>query len=115
MSDTPDARRPRVCCGRTRATTSEETLMPTDPTRREFIKTTSASALAAAAIAAAPPAPATTQLAPPDKQRPGLNVPKPDKKPVGWAIVGLGQLALGEVMPAFRETKLARPVALVSG
>jgi predicted dehydrogenase len=96
--------------------------MPTDPTRREFMTTASAGALAAAAAAAgaagaagAATAPATTQLAPPDKQRPNLNVPRPQDKPVGWAIVGLGQLALGEVMPAFRETKLSRPVALVSG
>ena len=86
--------------------------MPIDRTRREFMKATSASMLAAAAMAATP---ATTQLAPPDKQRAGLNIPKPDKKPVGWAIVGLGQLALAEVMPAFRDAKLARPVALVSG
>jgi predicted dehydrogenase len=71
--------------------------------------TTGAGLLAAAAPAA------TTQLAPPEKQRPGLNVPKPADKPVGWAIVGLGQLALAEVMPAFREAKLSRPVALVSG
>ncbi|MEA2710455.1 MAG: hypothetical protein QOF78_3056 [Phycisphaerales bacterium] len=83
--------------------------MPTDPTRRDFMKTTGAGLIVAAAPAA------TTQLAPPEKQRPGLNVPKPQQKPVGWAIVGLGQLALAEVMPAFRETKLSRPVALVSG
>src|SRR4051794_19044603 len=90
--------------------------MPTDPTRRDFIMTTGAGLLAAAAAAPAPaPAAATTQLAPPEKQRPGLNVPKQAEKPVGWAIVGLGQLALAEVMPAFREAKLSRPVALVSG
>jgi len=81
--------------------------MPTDPTRRDFMKTTGASLMMAAAPA--------TQLAPPEKQRPGLNIPKPPNKPVGWAIVGLGQLALAEVMPAFRETKLSKPVALVSG
>jgi predicted dehydrogenase len=54
-------------------------------------------------------------LAPPDKQPPNLEVPKPPERTVGWAIVGLGELALGEVMPAFRECRLSRPVALVSG
>ena len=54
-------------------------------------------------------------LAPPDKQPPNLKVPEPVKRKVGWAIVGLGQLALEEIMPAFRETKLSEPVALVSG
>jgi predicted dehydrogenase len=54
-------------------------------------------------------------LAPPDKQPPNLKVPEPVKRKVGWAIVGLGELALEEVMPAFREAKLSEPVALVSG
>ncbi|MFO1349545.1 MAG: Gfo/Idh/MocA family oxidoreductase [Gammaproteobacteria bacterium] len=53
-------------------------------------------------------------LAPPDKQPPDLAVPEPKRK-VGWAVVGLGQLALEEVMPAFREAKQSEPVALVSG
>lgn len=54
-------------------------------------------------------------LAPPDKQPPDLKVPEPVKRKVGWAVVGLGELALEEVMPAFREAKLSEPVALVSG
>jgi predicted dehydrogenase len=54
-------------------------------------------------------------LAPPDKQPPNLKVPEPVKRKVGWAIVGLGELALEEVMPAFREARLSEPVALVSG
>ncbi len=54
-------------------------------------------------------------LAPPDKQPPNLKVPEPVKHKVGWAIVGLGELALEEVMPAFREAKFSEPVALVSG
>jgi len=58
---------------------------------------------------------ASIPLAPPQKQRPNLPVPKPDGKKLGWAIVGLGQLALAEVMAAFREAKLSKPVALVSG
>jgi predicted dehydrogenase len=38
----------------------------------------------------------------------------PDER-VGFAIVGLGHLALTQVLPAFGESRLARPVALVSG
>ena len=36
-------------------------------------------------------------------------------KKVGFAVVGLGQLGLGQIMPAFKDCKLAKPVALVSG
>ncbi|RYD84519.1 MAG: Gfo/Idh/MocA family oxidoreductase [Verrucomicrobiaceae bacterium] len=54
-------------------------------------------------------------LAPPDKQPPNLPVPEPAPRKIGWAIVGLGELALEEVMPAFLETRLSKPVALVSG
>ena len=67
--------------------------MPIDPTRREFIRASGTGLLAAAAI----------PLAPPDKQRPELPVPKPGGKKIGWAIVGLGQLAFGQVMPAFAK------------
>lgn len=54
-------------------------------------------------------------LAPPDKQPPDLKVPQPVPRKVGWAIVGLGELALEQVMPAFRQAKMSEPVALVSG
>ena len=33
----------------------------------------------------------------------------------GFAIVGLGRLALGEILPAMAKTKYCKPVALVSG
>jgi predicted dehydrogenase len=48
----------------------------------------------------------------------------PDKTPgpfdapserVGFAIVGLGHLSLGQILPAFGKTKYCKPVALVSG
>lgn len=48
----------------------------------------------------------------------------PDKMPgpfdppaqrVGFAIVGLGHLALGQILPAFGKTKYLRAAALVSG
>jgi predicted dehydrogenase len=39
----------------------------------------------------------------------------PPSERVGFAVVGLGHLALGQVLPAFGASKYARPVALVSG
>ncbi len=54
-------------------------------------------------------------LAPPDRQPSDLIVPTAPRRKVGWAIVGLGKLALDEVMPAFRQSELSKPVALVSG
>ncbi len=39
----------------------------------------------------------------------------PPERRIGFAIVGLGRLALEEIMPAFAECKLAKPTALVSG
>lgn len=54
-------------------------------------------------------------LAPPDDQPPNLNLPKIPKKKYGWAVVGLGQLALGQIMPAFGLCDLSQPTGLVSG
>src|SRR5690606_6237617 len=54
-------------------------------------------------------------LAPPDRQPPKLELPEIVERKAGWAIVGLGQLALEEVMPAFGQCRLSRPAALVSG
>lgn len=36
-------------------------------------------------------------------------------KPVGWAIVGLGRLSQGQILPGFAECKNSKVVALVSG
>lgn len=77
--------------------------------RRHFL------AAAAAFLASTTMNRADTPLAPPEKQPPHVKVPEPPARRVGWAIVGLGQLALEEVMPAFAQCRLARPVALVSG
>src|SRR3954468_13950490 len=73
-------------------------------TRRDFLRTSGAGMMAAA-----------IPLAPPEKQRPDLPVPREDGKKLGWAIVGLGQLALAQVMTAFHEARLSKPTALVSG
>ena len=59
--------------------------------------------------------PGKVPLAPPDKQGAEVEVPQPVKRKVGFAIVGLGKLAIEEILPAFAESKLSRPVALVSG
>ena len=58
---------------------------------------------------------AQVPLAPPDRQPPRLKLPEIVGRKAGWAIVGLGQLALEEVMPAFGQCQLSRPTALVSG
>ncbi len=54
-------------------------------------------------------------LAPPDKQSANLRIAEPIERTVGYAIIGLGQLAVEEILPAFASTKLSRIVALVSG
>jgi predicted dehydrogenase len=39
----------------------------------------------------------------------------PPEQRVGFALVGLGKLTLGQILPQFAHCKLARPTALVSG
>ncbi|MEO7988932.1 MAG: Gfo/Idh/MocA family oxidoreductase [Chryseolinea sp.] len=41
--------------------------------------------------------------------------PTNPQKRIGYAIVGLGHLTLGEIMPAFSACKFSKPVALISG
>ncbi len=82
------------------------------PHRREFVAVAGAAGaglLAARAAAADPP------LAPPNQESPDAKMPEKAERTVGWAVVGLGKLALEEVMPAFAACKLSRPVALVTG
>jgi predicted dehydrogenase len=83
-----------------------------DTSRRGFL---AASGAIGGGLLAAGRLQAYVPLAPPDKQPPELKVPKPVDRKVGWAIVGLGKLALEEVMPAFAECQVSKPVALVSG
>jgi predicted dehydrogenase len=42
-------------------------------------------------------------------------VPEPPGKKLGWAIVGLGSLAINQILPAFAKCEKSRVVALVSG
>jgi|tagenome__1003787_1003787.scaffolds.fasta_scaffold20926850_1 predicted dehydrogenase len=49
--------------------------------------------------------------------RPALaqQVPDPPGKKLGWAIVGLGSLAINQILPAFSKCEKSKVVALVSG
>jgi glucose-fructose oxidoreductase len=42
-------------------------------------------------------------------------VPEPPGRKLGWAIVGLGSLAINQILPAFARSEHARVTALVSG
>ena len=44
-----------------------------------------------------------------------LVVPEPPGKKLGWAIVGLGSLAIHQILPAFAQCEKSKVVALVSG
>ncbi len=57
-----------------------------------------------------PPIHAETER--PDAPPPNADAPS---RRVGFAIMGLGRLALENILPAFAQAKHARPVALVSG
>ena len=42
-------------------------------------------------------------------------MPEPRIPKIGYAIVGLGKFAIDQILPAFAQSKYARPAALVSG
>jgi predicted dehydrogenase len=44
-----------------------------------------------------------------------LRVPDPPGKKLGWAIVGLGSLAINQILPAFAKCEKSKVAALVSG
>lgn len=73
--------------------------------RRQFLRQTG---LGVAVAALAGPA-AAASLSPESLMQDA------DKKKIGFAIVGLGQYATEQMMPAFKESKHARITALVSG
>lgn len=50
-----------------------------------------------------------------EKQDAPLPAPMEPAKRIGYAIVGLGNLSLRQILPAFGSSKYAKPVALVSG
>jgi predicted dehydrogenase len=80
-------------------------------TRRNFLQ----HAAMGASVLVASKAMAKTPIAPPDKQSADAKMPEVVKRKLGIAVVGLGKLAIEEVLPAFAESKYAQPVALVSG
>jgi len=85
-------------------------------TRREFLTVATAFAGSFPSIAFADdPAESEITLAPPDDQPEELKIEEKAPKKLGWAVVGLGGLALGEILPAFSECTMSKPVALVSG
>lgn len=57
------------------------------------------------------------ELAPTEKPStpPEERQPLAPEKRLGWAVVGLGALSLGQLLPALREAKYSRLVAVVSG
>jgi predicted dehydrogenase len=75
-----------------------------DITRRRFI-TKVGQGLVAAKVVGGLLKPAHAQLV----------VPDPPGKKLGWAIVGLGSLAINQILPAFSQCEKSKVMALVSG
>lgn len=71
-------------------------------TRRRFLERTGQGLVTAGALAAS----AGAQ---------GLRVPDPPGRKAGFAIVGLGNLSINQILPAFARCEKSKPVAFVSG
>src|SRR5687768_8584426 len=74
-----------------------------DITRRRFLARAGQGLVAAQAVGALTRA-ASAQT-----------VPDPPGKKLGWAVVGLGNLAINQILPAFARCEKSRVAALVSG
>jgi predicted dehydrogenase len=90
--------------------------------RRQALKAgivlTGAAGTLASARAGAAPAGAIKLpplLGPGERESDTVQAPLPPENRIGFAVVGLGRLALQQILPAFGASKLCRPVALVSG
>lgn len=91
--------------------------------RRSFLRSAAASTLAPGAFAQSADRALDAQNAvqlsqihgagEEDEKAPGPFLPKEER--IGFAIVGLGRLAIDQILPAFGISKYAKPVALVSG
>ena len=77
----------------------------TGSTRRHFLQT-GAAGLAAAGLARAALAQA---------QDDAVTAAQQSGKKIGFAVMGLGQLGLGQIVPAFKDSRIAKLTALVSG
>jgi predicted dehydrogenase len=49
------------------------------------------------------------------KEAAAQQAPDPPGKKLGWAIVGLGNLSINQILPAFAKCEKSKPVAFVSG
>lgn len=78
-----------------------------DVTRRDFLKTAGQSAVIVSA--------AGTLAAAHDEAVRAQQVPEPPGKKLGYAIVGLGNLSINQILPAFARCEKSKVVALVSG
>ncbi|MBV8886053.1 MAG: Gfo/Idh/MocA family oxidoreductase, partial [Chroococcidiopsidaceae cyanobacterium CP_BM_RX_35] len=89
-------------------------------TRRKFLKTAGRGLVVGGIMTEALVNPAFAQISAPTEDQSAqravaARAPIPPEKRVGWAIVGLGELSLGQLLPAFSQCKKSKPVALVSG
>jgi len=82
----------------------------TSITRRSFLEK-AGQGLAAANALGSLLKDARAEPLPPDE----LRVPDPPGRKLGWAIVGLGSLAIHQILPAFSGCEKSRVVAFVSG
>ena len=78
-----------------------------DLSRRRFLET-AGGALIAAPLASAASSTVTAQV-------PNIKLPEVPGKKLGWALVGLGNLSINQIMPAFAKCQQSRLVGLVSG
>jgi glucose-fructose oxidoreductase len=85
--------------------------------RRRFLHGASAGLAGPVLASAAAAQEAGGPVAPAARPMPKLEepMPAPQGERVGFAVVGLGKFALGQILPAFAEAKHARLAALVSG
>lgn len=84
-----------------------------NPSRRQFLGQTGLGLLSlglAGNALAQSQAPTEKPSTPPEEKQ-----PLPPDQRVGWAVVGLGEFALGQAIPALRQAKKSRLVAVVSG
>ncbi|MET0556538.1 MAG: Gfo/Idh/MocA family oxidoreductase, partial [Vicinamibacteria bacterium] len=77
---------------------------PKDASRREFLRTATGALLASPLLARSAAA-----------QVPNIPLPELPGEKVGWAIVGLGSLAITQILPAIPKCSRTRLAALVSG
>jgi predicted dehydrogenase len=78
-----------------------------DLSRRRFLQT------ASSALLAAPLIPAAGHVV--SAQVPNIKLPEIPGKKLGWALVGLGNLSINQIMPAFAKSQQSRLVGFVSG